>query len=134
MATNDRGSGSLYGVCIAKGPELCVVDAFPMAGWDFDFVVRWIKNRDRLRIGWFQTSRSEFIVVGRKRNNDRQHRKCGPAWVQGSALQSRIHPTQKAVHIFVELIGLREDWQRTCDPFGGSGTAILAAEQMPASV
>ncbi len=68
--------------------------------------------------------------MSRKRNIDRQHRKCGPAWVQGAVPQSRIHPTQKPVDIFVELIGFREDWQRICDPFGGSGTAILAAEQL----
>jgi DNA modification methylase len=41
-----------------------------------------------------------------------------------------IHPTQKPVDIFVELIGFREHWQRICDPFGGSGTAFLAAEQL----
>lgn len=107
-----------------------MVDALQVASWDFDGVVPWIKNRGRPRLGWFQTSRSEFILVGRKVNNDWQQRKCGPACVRGSAPQTRIRPTQKPVDIFVGLIGFRENWQRICDPFGGSGTAILAAEQL----
>lgn len=108
----------------------CVIDAIQVAGWDFDGIVPWIKPRGRPRLGWFQTSRSEFVVIGRKGSNDRLHRKCGPSWLQASAPQQRIHPTQKPVEIFVELIKFREDWQRICDPFGGSGTAILAAEQL----
>lgn len=108
----------------------CVVDAIQVAGWDFDGVIPWVKPRGRPRLGWFQTSRSEFVVIGRKGSNDRQHRVCGPAWLQASAPSKRIHPTQKPVEIFAELIRFRADWQRICDPFGGSGTSILAAEAL----
>lgn len=108
----------------------CVVDAVQVAGWDFDGIIPWCKPRGRPRLGWFQTSRSEFVVIGRKGSHDKEHRKCGPAWLEDSAPSQRIHPTQKPVEIFVNLIGFREDWKRICDPFGGSGTAILAAEEL----
>ncbi len=108
----------------------CIVDAIQIAGWDFDGIIPWIKPRGRPRLGWFQTSRSEFVVIGRKGSNDREHRKCGPAWLEDSAPSKRIHPTQKPIDVFKELIAFRPDWQRILDPFGGSATAILAAEQL----
>lgn len=124
-----RAGGAL--LCFIDHRNLaCVVDAVQIAGWDFDGIVPWLKPRGRPRLGWFQTSRSEFVVVGRKGSNDRQHRICGPAWLQASAPQTRVHPTQKPVDIFSELIRFREDWQRLCDPFGGSGTSILAADSL----
>lgn len=108
----------------------CVVDAIQVAGWSFDGIIPWCKPRGRPRLGWFQTSRSEFVVVGRKGNHDRQHRVCGPSWLQASAPPKRIHPTQKPTEILADLIRFREDWQRICDPFGGSGSTIIAAQSL----
>lgn len=108
----------------------CVVDAIQVAGWDFDGIIPWIKRNGRPRLGWFQTSRTEYVILGRKGKTPEGQRKCGPPWLESGLPKNRIHPTQKPVEIFVELLRFRDDWQRICDPFAGSGTAILAAEQL----
>jgi site-specific DNA-methyltransferase (adenine-specific) len=124
-----RAGGAM--ICFMDYRNLhCVVDAIQIAGWDFDGIIPWIKPRGRPRMGWFQTSRSEFVVCGRKGSNDREHRTCGPSWLQASAPTHRVHPTQKPVEIFTELIRFRPDWKRICDPFGGSATTILASEEL----
>ena len=107
-----------------------MIDAIQAGGWCFDGVVPWLKTRGRPRVGWFQTSHSEFLVLGRKGPQDRSQRKCGPAFVQHTAPTSRVHPTQKPVQVIADLLAFRSDWQRILDPFGGSATTAVAALQL----
>lgn len=107
-----------------------MVDAIQAGGWCYDGVIPWIKNRGRPRLGWYQTSQSEFVVVGRKGPTDRSQRRCGPAYVQSSAPSKRVHPTQKPIEVITQLLEFRSDWQRILDPFGGSATTAAAAMQL----
>lgn len=107
-----------------------MVDAIQAGGWCYDGVIPWLKNRGRPRLGWYQTSQSEFIVVGRKGSTDRSQRRCGPAYVQSPAPSKRVHPTQKPVEVIAALLEFRSDWQRILDPFGGSATTAAAAMQL----
>ena len=44
--------------------------------------------------------------------------------------KNRIHPTQKPVGLFAEIISdFSEDGDIILDPFGGSGTTLIACEQ-----
>ena len=107
-----------------------MVDAIQAGGWCYDGVIPWLKSRGRPRLGWYQTSQSEFIVVGRKGATDRTQRRCGPAYVQSPAPTKRVHPTQKPVEVITSLLEFRSDWRRILDPFGGSATTAAAAMQL----
>ena len=41
-----------------------------------------------------------------------------------------MHPTQKAVVVINELAMFMGDWKICSDPFLGSGTTLIAAEQL----
>lgn len=107
-----------------------MVDAIQAGGWCYDGVIPWLKNRGRPRLGWYQTSHTEYVVVGRKGATDRSQRRCGPAYVQSPAPSKRVHPTQKPVEVIASLLEFRNDWQRILDPFGGSATTAAAAMQL----
>lgn len=107
-----------------------MVDAIQAGGWCYDGVIPWLKSRGRPRLGWYQTSHTEYVVVGRKGATDRSQRRCGPAYVQSPAPSKRVHPTQKPVEVIAALLEFRTDWQRILDPFGGSGTTAAAAMQL----
>lgn len=107
-----------------------MVDAIQAGGWCYDGVIPWLKSRGRPRLGWYQTSQTEFVVVGRKGSTDRSQRRCGPAYVQSPAPSKRVHPTQKPVSIIADLLSFRPDWQRILDPFGGSATTAVAAMEL----
>jgi len=44
--------------------------------------------------------------------------------------QDRVHPTQKPIAVMVELAQFMGEWQLCADPFLGSGTTLIAAEQL----
>lgn len=44
--------------------------------------------------------------------------------------QERVHPTQKPVAVIVELAKFMGEWALCADPFLGSGTTLIAAEQL----
>ena len=45
--------------------------------------------------------------------------------------ESRVHPTQKPVALIAEIMGHHHsDWKLVFDPFLGSGTTLIAAEQL----
>lgn len=108
----------------------CVIDSVQAGGWSYDGIVPWIKKRGRPRLGWFQTSQSEFAVVARKGKTPRTQRKCGPKAVNASPPTLRIHPTQKPTEILLELIRFRSDWSRILDPFAGGGSTVVAGHEL----
>jgi len=107
-----------------------MIDAVQAGGLIFDGVVPWVKPNSRPRLGWFQTSRVEYVVVGRRGSTVSDVRKMGPACLHGMPPMNRTHPTQKHVDTITQLIAFREDWQRVLDPFGGFGTTACAAESL----
>ncbi|WP_146413088.1 DNA-methyltransferase [Crateriforma conspicua] len=108
----------------------CVIDAMQVAGFAYDGVVPWIKKQGRPRLGWFQTSQSEFVVVGRKGMVSRDQRRCGPKSLNESAPRQRIHPTQKPTELLKNLLSFRDDWQRILDPFAGGASTLVAASEL----
>jgi len=44
--------------------------------------------------------------------------------------EDRVHPTQKAVTVINELANFMGDWNICSDPFLGSGTTLIVAEQL----
>jgi DNA modification methylase len=107
-----------------------MIDAVQAGGLIFDGVVPWVKTNSRPRMGWFQTSRVEYVVVGRRGSTVSDARKLGPAALSGMAPQKRKHPTQKPVDTVAQLIAFRSDWARVLDPFGGLGTTAAACETL----
>lgn len=109
-----------------------MIDAVQAGGLIFDGVIPWVKSNSRPRLGWFQTSRVEYVVVGRRGSTvaEGSPRKLGPATITGMAPAKRTHPTQKPVDTVAQLFAFREDWQRILDPFGGMATTAIAAESL----
>jgi site-specific DNA-methyltransferase (adenine-specific) len=113
-----------------------MIDAVQSGGFIFDGVIPWIKSNSRPRMGWYQTSRVEYVIVGRRGSTvaDGFPRKLGPSHVTGMAPTRRVHPTQKPVGTIRQLIELRADWLRVLDPFAGVGSTVLAGDQIGRSV
>jgi len=113
-----------------------MIDAVQSGGFIFDGVIPWIKSNSRPRMGWYQTSRVEYVIVGRRGSTvaDGFPRKLGPAYVSGMAPTRRVHPTQKPVDTLRQLIEFRADWKRVLDPFAGVGSTVLAGDSLGRSV
>lgn len=111
-----------------------MIDAVQASGWVFDGVVPWIKKNSRPRLGWFQTSFVEYVIVGRKGKTPTGQRTMGPAALSGMPPTKRQHQTQKPVDVVRQLLEFRSDWQKILDPFAGSGTTVLAANQIGRTV
>jgi len=107
-----------------------MTDAVQAGGWFYDGLVLWEKPAGRPRLGWYSTSRSEFVVCARKGPTPREGT-CGPFHVTGSvAGVGRTHMAEKPADVVAELIAFRPDWVNVLDPFFGSGTTAVACEML----
>jgi site-specific DNA-methyltransferase (adenine-specific) len=98
-------------------------------------VLVWRKNAMTLGRSDYQW-RHEPILYGWKEGGSGKHFYCGDrakttVWQIGRDAQaSYVHPTQKPVKLFSQLIDDYTDvGELIFDPYSGSGTTLIAAEQ-----
>lgn len=128
-----RAGGSFY-VWTAQGhAQTDIAAALDRAGLFFRQQIIWVKNN---------------FVLGRM-DYQGKHEPCFYGWKEGAGhyfrdtrsettvilhdkpLRSDLHPTMKPVPLFAQLIeNSTRNGESVLDPFGGSGTTIIAAEQL----
>lgn len=92
-------------------------------------MIVWDKESVGMGFGW--RSQHELCLMGRQPGAP----KSGPQKWHGNVIQcarsgNKLHPTQKPVELISTILDIT-DWAKTIyDPFGGSGTMLIACEQL----
>lgn len=124
--------GALY-ICMAGGEFYNLIKAFEDAGGYVSTHIVWAKNHYTL--GWSDYHKQyEPILYGWKKGND--HYWCGARdqsdiWFVNRPHLQTLHPTMKPVELVERAIrNSSKTKDIILDPFGGSGTTLIAAENL----
>lgn len=137
--------GAIY-CCYATSRARLVHQAWENAGLHYSTSIAWVKDRwvlsrsdyhnqwEPILYGW-RSGQSHYFVGDRTQGNVWEHgthkRGKGDVWRHRRPAASRLHPTMKPVTLVEQAIrnsSQPDDW--ILDPFGGSGTTLVAAENL----
>lgn len=93
----------------------------------------WLVWDKRAGIEEIDFSLSEFELVWSKKKRTRRIIRVKWFGIQGMEKQDtkkRIHPTQKPLELIAQLLGLTQGCKTILDPFLGSGTTLIACENL----
>lgn len=127
----DATKGSIY-ICMSSSEIDTLKRAFVQAGGHWSTFVIWAKNTFTLGRSDYQRQ-YEPILYGWKEGTD--HYWCGArdqgdVWFINKPVSNELHPTQKPVELVARAIRNSSKSRDTLlDPFGGSGTTLIACEQ-----
>ncbi len=131
MEQSMEDDASIY-VCHSDSHGLTFRRAFEEAGFYLSGCCIWVK--DRLMIGHSPYQwRHEPILFGWKKGGKHHwysDRKQSTVWEYNKPLKNELHPTMKPVALIAYAI--KNSSMSNCivlDPFGGSGTTLVACEQ-----
>ena len=122
--------GALY-VCMSSSEIGTLKSAFEAAGGHWSTFIVWAKNAFTLGRSDYQRQ-YEPILYGWAKGSD--HYWCGArdqgdVWHHDRPVKNDLHPTMKPVGLFERAIRNSSKTRDTVlDPFGGSGTTLMAAE------
>jgi DNA modification methylase len=124
--------GAVY-ICMSSSELHTLYQAFLDAGGHWSTFIIWVKNH--FTLGWGDYRRQyEPILYGWREGN--KHFWCGDrnqgdAWMINRPSANREHPTMKPVELVERALRNNSKSRDTIlDPFGGSGTTIIACEKM----
>ncbi len=124
--------GALY-ICMSGSEMHNLHQAFEKAGGHISTNIIWAKNHYSL--GWSDYHRQhEPILYGWKKGND--HYWCGArdqgdVWHINRPHIQTLHPTMKPVELVEKaILNSSKTQDIVLDPFGGSGTTMIAAENL----
>lgn len=105
-----------------------LVTAWESVGWTLRSVIVWDKARGGA-MGSFWRNNHEWIAVFAKgQPRPPAHRSCYNTWT-GAKPQGHEHPTEKPMGLLNYIVGaIPRAGGALLDPFAGSGTTLLAAE------
>jgi len=123
--------GAVY-ICMSSSELHTLHQAFIEAGGHWSTFIIWVKNH--FTLGWGDYRRQyEPILYGWREGN--KHFWCGDrnqgdAWMINRPAANREHPTMKPVELVERALRNNSKSRDTIlDPFGGSGTAIIACQK-----
>jgi len=123
--------GALY-ICMSSSELHTLHRAFTDAGGYWSTFLIWVKNH--FTLGWGDYRRQyEPILYGWRKGN--KHHWCGDrnqgdAWLINRPAANREHPSMKPVELVERAIRNSSKSRDTIlDPFGGSGTTLIACEK-----
>jgi DNA modification methylase len=123
--------GAVY-ICMSSSELHTLYSAFLDAGGHWSTFIIWVKNH--FTLGWGDYRRQyEPILYGWREGN--KHFWCGDrnqgdAWQINRPAANREHPTMKPVELVERALRNNSKSRDTIlDPFGGSGTTIIACEK-----
>lgn len=103
-------------------------DLVESSGYGVKNMLVWDKKAIGMGIGW--RTQHELIMFGHRTTPKFNKRKGYGNVLQCSRTGNQLHPTQKPVEL-IEILLDNTDWASgVYDPFGGSGTTLIAAEAM----
>ena len=122
--------GALY-ICMSSSELDTLQSAFRNAGGKWSTFIIWAKNTFTLGRSDYQRQ-YEPILYGWKDGNDRYWcgaRDQGDVWFYNKPQKNDLHPTMKPVDLVVRGIkNSSKTLDIVLDPFGGSGSTLIAAE------
>ncbi|MDD7909959.1 site-specific DNA-methyltransferase [Pseudovibrio exalbescens] len=126
----DYTKGALY-ICMSSSELDTLQSAFRHAGGKWSTFIIWAKNTFTLGRSDYQRQ-YEPILYGWKDGNDRYWcgaRDQGDVWFYNKPQKNDLHPTMKPVDLVVRGIkNSSKTLDIVLDPFGGSGSTLIAAE------
>lgn len=124
--------GSLY-VCMSSSELHTLQNAFVSAGGKWSTFIIWAKNTFTLGRSDYQRQ-YEPLLYGWKEGNDRYWcgaRDQGDVWFVNKPQKNTLHPTMKPVELVERAVKNSSKTQDiVLDPFGGSGTTMIACEKL----
>ena len=105
-----------------------MTDSMQMANIVWRGVFPWSKPNCR-RIQGRLANAAEYFVWGTNGGRERdQGATLGGHWVENSMSRNKLHQTQKPLELMEYLMGVCKPGETVLDPFAGSGTTLLAAQ------
>jgi DNA modification methylase len=127
---NVHTNGAVY-ICMSSSELHTLQSAFSAAGGHWSTFVIWAKNRFTLGRSDYQRQ-YEPILYGWPEGTKRRWcgaRNQGDVWLIDRPAKNDLHPTMKPVSLVERAIrNSSRKGDRVFDPFGGSGTTLIAAE------
>ncbi|WP_039758480.1 site-specific DNA-methyltransferase [Bartonella queenslandensis] len=126
----EHSKGALY-ICMSSSELDTLQSAFRKAGGKWSTFIIWAKNTFTLGRADYQRQ-YEPILYGWKEGND--HYWCGArdqgdVWFYNKPQKNDLHPTMKPVDLVIRgLKNSSKSQDIVLDPFGGSGSTLIAAE------
>lgn len=124
--------GSLY-ICMSSSELHTLQKAFVSAGGRWSTFIIWAKNTFTLGRSDYQRQ-YEPLLYGWKEGNDRYWcgaRDQGDVWFVNKPQKNTLHPTMKPVELVERAVKNSSKTQDiVLDPFGGSGTTLIACEKL----
>lgn len=124
--------GAMY-VCMSSSELHTLYNSFVQAGGKWSTFIIWAKNTFTMGRADYQRQ-YEPILYGWKNGND--HYWCGARdqgdiWFVNKPVKNDLHPTMKPVELVERALSNSSKTQDiVLDPFGGSGTTMIACERM----
>jgi DNA modification methylase len=123
--------GAIY-ICMSSSELHTLHQAFIEAGGHWSTFIIWVKNH--FTLGWGDYRRQyEPMLYGWREGSTHfwcGDRNQGDAWMVNRPAANREHPTMKPVELVERAIRNNSKSRDTIlDPFGGSGTTIIACEK-----
>lgn len=139
-----------YGIGITKSNRLAVSRGMGGKSWDdetphADFITQMIEHGKQTIIwggNYFRLPETRCVLVWDKQNDERDFADLEMAWTNIDAVArifrmrpqgmdgGKVHPTQKPIRLMKWCISKLDDPKTILDPFGGSGSTIVAAVMM----
>ena len=124
--------GAVY-ICMSSSELHTIRQAFLDAGGHWSGIIIWVKNH--FTLGWGDYRHQyEPIVYGWREGGTHYwcgDRNQGDTWMINRPAANREHPTMKPVELVERALRNNSKSRDTIlDPFGGSGTTIIACEKM----
>jgi DNA modification methylase len=98
------------------------------SGYGVRNMVVWDKGTPGMGRGW--RSQHELILVGMKVTQPFDPHKAQGNVIGAQRTGNKLHPTEKPVSLIETLLDVTDMARTVYDPFGGSGTTLIACEKM----
>jgi DNA modification methylase len=90
-------------------------------------MIVWDKGTPGMGVGW--RSQHELILLGLRISQPFDLRKGHGNVIQAKRTGNQHHPTEKPVELVVKVLEVTDIARSVYDPFAGSGTTMVGAEQ-----
>lgn len=132
IATLLKKSGSLY-LFYPEGPRAAVERSLDEAGMELRSVIVWAKNTFRLNYARYKHAHEPILYCHHKGDVDEWYGDAGQStvWWEKKPSANREHPTMKPVELLERaIVNSSKRGDLVVDPFGGSGSTLIACQRM----
>jgi len=132
-AINVVKKGACYYICSPQGGELMMMMMMILqAGWELKHTIIWVKNNHVIGRSDYNY-KHEPLIYGWKEGGHKFYGETGSVsvWEIPKPQKSDLHPTMKPIKLSAKAIQNSSlNGELVLDLFGGSGTTLIACEQL----